>query len=287
MHQTQVLPEVTDCSAGPSRLFIYYLDHSPGDGVRLFDDTFIGNWEEDGSAFLFFSRPADGQVQALLASQPDLVLMDQYEMSYAQWHGDEISPYTVGRIHVHPPWITARNFPDEILTINLNPGVVFGTGFHPTTRHCLEAIQAAFELAPAPVRTVLDLGTGTGLLALAACGLGATRVLAVDLNFLAAHTAAANARRNGLQQRLLVVQGRAETFLSRPVDLLVANIHYDIMAQLLKIQEFATHGQVVLSGLLRSEIKAVRGELDRLGIDIVRTWDHEGIWFTLLGSGPR
>jgi ribosomal protein L11 methyltransferase len=133
-------------------------------------------------------------------------------------------------------------------------------------------------------KTVLDLGTGTGLLALATARCGCRRCLAVDLNALAATTAGINVRLNHWEDRILVVRGRAENFIDTPADLLIANIHYDIMRQLIRSPGFFTKKLFILSGLMRSEAGAVRDFLNSGPVKILREWSGDGIWHTFLGA---
>jgi ribosomal protein L11 methyltransferase len=138
----------------------------------------------------------------------------------------------------------------------------------------------------------LDLGTGSGLLALAAARLGARQVLAVDLNLLAARTTLENVRRNRLQHRILTVQGRAETFIHLPCDLVLANLHYAVMRRLVDAKPPRNHRRLILSGLMRREAKEIAILLSQRSVEILETWNHEGIWFTFLarshpGAGPR
>ena len=166
--------------------------------------------------------------------------------------------------------------------LKLEPGLAFGTGTHPTTRDCLDAVQLACR-ARAPER-VLDLGTGTGLMALAAARLGCRLNLAVDLNLLAAKTAEKNVRLNRLKNQIAVVRGYAEAFIDCPADMLIANIHFDVMQKLIKANGFKTKKRFILSGLLRSEAKQVRIELERASAKVIKSWTHEGIWHTFYGE---
>ena len=108
--------------------------------------------------------------------------------------------------------------------------------------------------------------------------------LAVDLNLLAAKTAEKNVRLNGLEKQIAVVQGYAEAFIDCPADLLIANIHYDIMQKLICTNGFSSKKHFILSGLLRREAKQVRIELERLPAKILKSWTHEGIWHTFYGE---
>jgi ribosomal protein L11 methyltransferase len=152
-------------------LFIYYFMGRVETNPESLDSTFIGNWQEDDCSFLFFSKPSLNKVEEILSAQPNLTFLDKYHMSYDQWQGGALVPIRVGRITVTPPWKTSANkkAKDE-LPIILDPGVVFGTGSHPTTQNCLEALEFAFGLKK--FESALDLGTETGLLALAAACLG-------------------------------------------------------------------------------------------------------------------
>jgi ribosomal protein L11 methyltransferase len=164
----------------------------------------------------------------------------------------------------------------------LDPGVVFGTGTHPTTRSCLEALELA--AAKSPPETVLDLGTGTGLLSLAAAKLGCRKTCAIDVNMLAALTARNNVIINRLEDSVLVAKGRAENFIDFPADLVIANIHYDIMQRLIDSSGFLQKEKFILSGLLRSEAKAVTHKLAQFPVKILKTWTQDGIWHTLYGK---
>ncbi len=251
----------------------------------MLPDNCIGNWEEEEDSFLFFSRPAIEQVESLLSRQPQLSYIDSYHMPYEQWLGEVFTTFEHGKFRVIPPWETS---PDKEsagsanLSILLDPGLVFGTGTHPTTRDCLEALELA--ACPNPFNTVLDLGTGTGLLALAAAKLGCKGVVAVDLNFLAAKTADRNVRRNHLQNRVVTVQARAEDVIAYPADLVIANIHYHVMRQLVNDRGFLAKKSFILSGLLRSEAKDIVEILVRHQAKIIKQWTHEGIWHTIYGK---
>jgi ribosomal protein L11 methyltransferase len=273
-------------------LYIYYLKGRIGGDPFPNAEDFIGNWEEEEDTFLFFKRPADASVADLLKRESHLTLLDSYQMPYEQWQGDAVVPFCVGSLHVAPPWNAeearstrsdeAETLPDPIL---LDPGVVFGSGTHPTTRDCLEAIQHAFEFQPP--RRVLDLGTGTGVLALAAVRLGAKRVLAVDLNRLAVRTAQRNAALNRMTDRLLAVQGNALHFMDVSADLLITNIHYDVMQHLIVQPGFLRYKQFVLSGLLKSQAREIEYSLSSMSFDIARKWDRDGIWYTYYGRCPE
>ena len=263
-------------------LYIYQLDGCLTSQIGIPQNTFIGNWEEEGSSFLFFSKPAYPEIKKLLRAHPQLTCIDSYHMSYEQWQGAPFEPFEHGCFQIIAPWHDDTAFGRGRIEIILDPGVVFGTGTHPTTRDCLTALELAFRHKP-PER-VLDLGTGSGLLALAAARLGCKLNLAVDLNLLAAQTAAKNVRLNHLQNQIAVVRGYAEYFVDSPADMLIANIHFSVMQKLIKATGFKSKKRFILSGLLRSEAKQIRIELERVSAKVIKSWTHEGIWHTFYGK---
>jgi ribosomal protein L11 methyltransferase len=131
---------------------------------------------------------------------------------------------------------------------------MFGSGLHPTTRGCLQALSQLYsQVRPA---RVLDLGTGSGILAIAAAKLGATEVEAVDLNPLAVSTAAANCRRNLVEEKVRVCLGDAHGDLPS-ADLLCLNIHVEFLRTFLSRPEMRAYGLVILSGFLQEHLDEI------------------------------
>lgn len=263
-----------------SQLYIYYCQGVLPPHCSLDYENFVGNWVEDDFSFLFFTAPAETEVKNILKSFPELSLLDDYTMSYAEWQGGVVEPVRCGRFILNPTWIKAHPGENEI-AITVDAGVVFGNGTHPTTQACLEAIDIACK--GAETKTMIDLGTGTGVLALAGAMLGCHRVLAVDYNFLATKTARKNVVLNGLESKIVVVNGQAEQQLKTPTDLLVANIHYDVMKDIVRDECFQSHKWFVLSGLLRSEADKILSFLQNQPVLILKKWCQDGIWHTFLG----
>lgn len=263
-----------------SILHIYYLEGTLPNTHTFSHEAFIGNWEEDDFSFLFFLDEAPQLVEALITAYPHLKLLDTYQMSYAEWQGGSIEPVRIGRFVLQPPWEkTAVN--DGEIEIAMNPGVVFGNGTHPTTCDCLEAIEIASN--GNKINSMVDLGTGTGILALAAAKLGCSRCLAIDFNHLAAITAYNNVLLNSLQKEIVVVNGKAEELIAFPNDLLVANIHYAVMRDIVRSDGFLKQKWFVLSGLLNSEAIKIRDYLDTQPVVIVNHWHQNSVWNTFLG----
>ena len=268
----------------PNDLYIYYLRGRFPPDMRMPENGFIGNWEEGDTSFLFFSRPAGDDVHRLVTAAADHVaLQDHYQMTYAEWQGGLPATQSIGSFYVVTPWATTPRLGQRTLIID--PGVVFGSGQHPTTHDCLAALELAF--ARGRVHRMMDLGTGTGILAVAGARLGCRQVMAVDLNRLAALTANRNVQRNQQQDRVVVVAADALTVADKPADLLVANIHYAVMRQLVGRRQVMANKRVfILSGLLRGEAKDIRFVLSTMGVKILQEWLRDGIWFTFYAENP-
>ncbi len=262
-------------------LYIYHVEGSPDETRFEPDPAFLGRWVEGEYAFLFFSRPSRDSVAAEAQRSGKFRPIDHYEMTYEQWQGgEEIQPIRSGTLIITPFWLEVeQNEGDRI--IRIDPGVVFGAGAHPTTRDCLSALNRLY-VGPQKPRTVLDIGTGTGILALAAAALGAEKVLAVDLNPLCVSTTRKNISRNGLQSVVrAVIEDALETVMNE-ADLMIANIHMEVVERLIAADGFSGKHRVILSGLMRSQANKVEYLLSKKGARIVQKWSSSGTWTTFL-----
>lgn len=197
----------------------------------------------------------------------------------------------IGRIAIVPSWEAAAHtpLPGEV-TLAMDPGRAFGTGGHATTRLCLRLIaelQAEPEFAAAAPLSILDIGCGCGVLAIAALLLWpAARVLGVDIDPEAIEVTAENAERNGVADRL-----RAETTLVDEVPgqfaLLLANITGPTLLELSTAiaARLSPGGALILSGLLQTEAAAVKRRFGALGLRLVRD-ETEEEWAGLLLRQP-
>lgn len=262
-------------------LYIYYIEGSlKREEESHLGLTFLGNWAEEDSSFLFFTQPSKDLVQRIIDKDKRLRLIDEFHFTYEEWLGGKVIPHKVSRFLIVPPW-EDRQQGDQELKMLLNPGVVFGTSLHPTTR---DSLLALLEISDRLLSyRVLDLGTGTGILAIGAALLGAERVLAVDNNPLAVRTATLNVKLNELEERIEVRECLAENIIDTPSDLLIANIHFDIILKLVKDGGFIKKKYFILSGLMRSQAMDIKLELSRYPVEIVHEWDNDMVWRTILG----
>jgi ribosomal protein L11 methyltransferase len=267
-------------------LYIYYVEGViNSDEIRFYNNNdFLGNWVEQESSFLFFSSPCDELVNSTLSNNKNIKLIDRYKMTYEQWHGDKIEPYTIGNLLISPPWEREKPLKEQsrFKHIILDPGVVFGTGKHQTTEDCLFILKGL--LKDKNHFSVMDIGSGTGLLSVGAAMLGATNVLSCDFNFLAAKTTLRNIRLNDLEDKIQVIQAKGEEFINLNSDIVVANIHYDVMKDIIEEKGFLEKNWFILSGLLRTQAKKVLSKLEDKPVTIIEHRCPDGIWNTILGK---
>ena len=176
----------------------------------------------------------------------------------------------IGRLHIVP-----ADIEPEPNALRLLDTAAFGTGLHPTTAMCLEALEEAVQ--DPPPDAVLDVGTGSGVLALAALMLGVPRALAIDIDDEALDAAARNAGVNNLEDRLQLAHG-GPAAVSGTWPLVFANI---LAAPLIEmapalVQRVGHHGQLVVSGIASSVAQEVEQAYCRLGMRRVRVTSRGG-----------
>jgi len=261
-------------------LYIYEISAEISGSRDFFKEDFIGCWNEDGTSFLFFANPHDKEIEAFV-DQKGFHLLSKNVLDYKTWQaGDELKPFKVGNLIICPPWENWVIEEGQVL-VRLDPCVVFGTGYHPTTRACLKALWEIYQKEKPEM--VLDLGTGSGILALAAAKWGAKRVLAIDCNELAVETALRNVSSNGESRRIEVKQGRAEDFIEEEADLICANLHLKVMEVLINKEGFFKKRWFILSGFFVREAKEIEGKLMQRSIQIDLKIQEQK-WATIVGS---
>jgi ribosomal protein L11 methyltransferase len=188
------------------------------------------------------------------------LLGDQQPVRQEDWAEgwkQHFSAMRIGRsLIIHPSWEEYRPAKDEKV-LKLDPGMAFGTGSHGTTLLCLEAIVDLFDRGEAP-HSILDVGTGSGILAMAAAILGATRVLACDIDPLACEVAEENCRKNQLENLIRVTSAPLDQLPGR-YDVVVANILAEENIRLADqlVQHLAPGGYLFLSGILKEKERLV------------------------------
>ena len=264
-------------------LYIYEISGAISDSRSFFKEDFIGCWNEGEVSFLFFSKPHEEEVESFIKKRR-LPLVSKNVLDYRAWQaGEELRPFRVGNLVISPPWENGEVGEGEVL-VRLDPCVVFGTGYHPTTRTCLQALLEIYQKERP--KKVLDLGTGSGILALAAAKWGAEKVLAIDCNELAVETALRNILSNGESQRIEVRMGKAEDFVEEEADLICANIHLQVIESLLKKKAFFLKRWFILSGIFEKDAEEIERRLYQRATQIVQRLQEKN-WLTLVGFNKR
>jgi ribosomal protein L11 methyltransferase len=250
--------------ASPARLRAFFPDSAPSTELAAAVMQYAGGLRVLG----FATAPGDVEITPLL------------EEAWASAWQQSFPPRAVGRrLWITPPWETAQA-PGRV-TIVIEPGRAFGTGHHGSTEGCLALLDDA--MADRRPDRVLDIGTGTGILAVAAVKLGAGRVLAVDVDPDAVAAARTNADRNGCGDRIELGMSGPESLRDvQPFPLVVANLlahthralatHYHRLA--------APGGALILGGILEHEDTEVLAALERAGFAVLGRLVIEG-WSSL------
>lgn len=195
------------------------------------------------------------------------------ETDWANAWKENYKPFRVGRrLWIQPSWLPADEARPDDIVLTLDPGMAFGTGLHPSTQMCLQAVE---ELVTTGIR-VLDVGTGSGILSLAAARLGAEAVIALDTDRLAARATLENASLNHLSDRIKVFQGTLSSVKAAGWDLVLVNILAPVITRLVMEQGLldymADDGRLVLSGIIHEQGPALEAVLAKMGGQIERSY---------------
>ncbi|MEQ1517704.1 MAG: 50S ribosomal protein L11 methyltransferase [Usitatibacteraceae bacterium] len=229
-----------------------------------------GLWNQCRLTALF---AADADISLILTSMAKHVEAPQsaFEIEqvededWVQRNRDQFQPIKISdRIWIVPTWHRAPQ--DSAINISLDPGIAFGTGSHPTTRMCLQWLEKNLEPGAKP--TVLDYGSGSGILAIAAMKLGAARAYGVDIDPAAVEAAKYNAAQNNVAAHF----ADGESVLDIVADVLVANILANPLRMLAPLFAAQTKpgGALILAGILDPQAEEI--------ISIYREWFDLRVW---------
>ena len=184
------------------------------------------------------------------------------------------------RLVIRPTWRRHRPIADEVV-VALDPGMAFGTGLHPTTRLCLVGLERLADEGRLSGATVVDVGCGSGILAVTAARFGAARVVGVDIDPLAVEATSANARRNHVARRVRARAGSLPT-AGGPFDIVLANLIASLLVRLAAGLYEATKpgGRLLASGIYVDREPEVRRALAAAGFHLTYR-EGEGDWVGL------
>lgn len=221
-----------------------------------------------------------GQIHPI--PEPRFRLLPQQEWAEA-WKAQFQVLHVGQRVVVKPSWLTYAPLPGEVV-VELDPGMAFGTGLHPSTRLCLQALEAHLK----PDTCVLDVGTGSGILAIAAALIGASRVMALDVDELAVKAATANAEANGVVDRVQIELGSIEHLSPKaePFGFVLANIEAHVILELVSqglLSHLTPSGWFVGAGILEGQVDQISAALSARNLYDLEV-HQEGEWAALIGQ---
>lgn len=242
--------------------------------------------DEEGAARL---GEAEGVLRALAAKTGDAALSfettltgDDSEWLY-KWQ-EHFRPARVGkRIVVKPSWEEYEP-KDGDLVIEMDPGMAFGSGLHETTSMCIKALEKYMY----PGARVLDVGTGTGILAIAAALLGAGGCLAIDIDGEAVRVASENTAKNGLGDAIAIAEGDLTEGVDYDADIIAANLMADLVIRLspAAAKHLRPGGIYITSGILDIKEDAVAAAIRDAGFEILEIM-RDGEWRAVVASRRR
>jgi ribosomal protein L11 methyltransferase len=235
-----------------NQLYVYNFDRT--DLGPVDDPDLIGTWIEDDTAILFFHKEKQTLVKTI-CSRSGAEILYEANLNYQDWEaGLDITTFSVPPLTVAPLWEVDQLTGDgEDILIKLDPSVIFGSGFHPTTRLCLKVITDMLTSSPEEIQTMVDLGTGTGLLSLGAAKLGVQQIRAYDNNPFACSVARKNVSLNSCEEQVQVMEADLRGALpDTSVDLVVANLYKGLLLGFFENPDFWKAKYYIISGFIPS-----------------------------------
>ena len=209
------------------------------------------------------------------SSVRDMKLREVADRDWLEEWKQSWQPVEIGRFIIAPPWSNLGDASNH-LVIRIEPGMAFGTGTHETTRLCLDAIQKHYTGG-----SFLDVGTGTGILAIAAAKLFSEgRIEACDTDETAIAIARENAALNGVDQQINFWTGSIDDSTAS-ADLVCANLTADVITRMMRALVGVTCGKLILSGILDTQLEMVQASLHENGIDDFEI-TQDGEWIALI-----
>ena len=184
----------------------------------------------------------------------------------AAWEASIVPVAATDRIIIAPSWHKVE-VPEGRIVLTIDPKMSFGTGHHETTRLILQLLEPRVRRGS----TMLDVGTGTGVLAIAAVRLGAASATGVDIDEWSYANARENAAANGVSGRVTIIRGEMADVAPGRFDIVAANIQRSVIEPLLPAlrDRLKPGGALLLSGLLDTERDAMRSACNELGLEVV------------------
>jgi ribosomal protein L11 methyltransferase len=262
----------------------------------LFNRGAVGSTQMDGELVVYFPAHSDIEkivngVQSFLANLRDCGInfptsaITHQEIETQDWHSawkQHFKPIFISEhVSVRPSWENAVATPGQIDLI-IEPKQAFGTGHHATTRGMIQLLEKYLQ----PGMRGIDVGTGSGILAIAAAKLQPNvRIIALDIDPVAIEAARENISLNHVEDCVTLYAGTFAAISTPPVDLILANLQYQPLLELLAVfyQNLKPEGILLLSGLLANEGDPLRSALERSGLRCLEIREEEE-WLSLAAT---
>jgi ribosomal protein L11 methyltransferase len=188
------------------------------------------------------------------------------------------------RLTITPTWEEYEKVKEDELIIELDPGMAFGTGTHPTTVLCLQSLERYLSKGD----SVIDVGTGSGVLSIAAAKLGASKVLAADLDEVAVNAARINVKLNKVQDKVTVEQKNLLANVGETPDLIVANILAEVIVRMTDdaFELLKPGGILITSGIIEGKKEEVKRSLSSSGFTLEEITEMED-WVAIVAKKPE
>ena len=262
--------------------FAAFLVEQTGQAIEELDDGTLIAWTETESAALELRRTVDAR---RTTHDAPIIIRELPDTDWTTEWKKGLGPRTIGRIVVTPSWVPVEAKAGEVVVV-VDPETAFGSGEHGSTRGALLLLDRAMARQASRQAhqgaRVLDLGSGSGILAIAAAKLGAARAVAIEFDAEANVVAESNVERNGVSDRVVIFEGDAGELaqLGAPADIVVSNILRNVNVLLLPAIKgaMASRGVVIFAGMEDTEVVLFKPELEQAGFVAIDEVRDAGWW---------
>ncbi|MFA6438984.1 MAG: 50S ribosomal protein L11 methyltransferase [Bacteriovoracaceae bacterium] len=251
------------------------------------DYPFEGFVEDDRGIHCFIKKNEwNGAIEPLIREFADLYnlpfieYLGTTEVQQKNWNEEwesSIQPINVSdRFIITPSWHPVESVGKTVIIID--PKMTFGTGYHETTRLMMRMMEQYVQSG----QTILDVGTGTGILAIGAAALGATKIIGVDIDEWSLENGIENAQRNNVRDKIDIRIGSLETVPEKNFDIILANIIRRTILELIDpmLSKLSAQGTILLSGLLATDREAIEQSLTERNFTVVSVL-QENEWIAM------
>ena len=248
---------------------------------RIGDDVKVTGYYEVDAGLADRVRMIEGEVRRIQgmdlgfdAGKLEVLSKTFAEEEWAETWKKAFKPFRLGSHMVIKPGWCECEVQEGDKVIEIDPGMAFGTGTHETTGMCVELVEKYIK----PGVTAIDVGTGTGILAIAAAHMGATDVLAIDIDRVAVRVAEENARINGFEGLIRCKAGDLLENVEEQADVVIANIIADVIIMMAAPvrRHIKDGGRFICSGISSERKQDVLDELDRAGYTVLDVYERGG-----------